>query len=219
MGNVKVKTRDDYFASLEHERVLVEFSKDGDSPNCPLSWTWDMWIDGEHIDGTCEEASLARAVKDAVGSIDETVGELTVVRDYLMAYEVFGAEPDDGGVHHVISVRESGGRIMSRGFNMLRDYIENDALAMRRSKCREIEHELQREFEDLKVENNTLRVLCDGMYKDMQGVLDMSTDTVFVDSIGTLRDKMDLHMQAMAELGMPPMDYEKRMRELGIEKG
>ena len=62
-----------------------------------------------------------------------------------------------------------------------------------------------------------LRELVDQMYRDMQGVLDMSTDTVFVDSIGTLRDMMDLHMQAMAELGMPPMDYEDRMRELGME--
>lgn len=62
-----------------------------------------------------------------------------------------------------------------------------------------------------------LRELVSQMYRDMQGVLDMSTDTVFVDSIGTLRDRMDLHMQAMAELGVPPMDYEQRMRELGME--
>ena len=54
------------------------------------------------------------------------------------------------------------------------------------------------------------------MYCDMQGVLDMSTDTVFVDTISTLRDKMDWYMQAMAELGMPPADYERRMRELSI---
>lgn len=68
-----------------------------------------------------------------------------------------------------------------------------------------------------KDENATLRELVDQMYSDMQGVLDMSTDTVFVDSIGTLRDKMDWYMQVMNELGMQPADYEKRMRELGME--
>lgn len=72
---------------------------------------------------------------------------------------------------------------------------------------------------DLKTENAKLRELVSQMYNDMQGVLDMSTDTVWVDSIGTLRDRMDYHMQDMAELGMPPADYEKRRRELGIEVG
>lgn len=66
-------------------------------------------------------------------------------------------------------------------------------------------------------ENAKLRELVTMMYRNMQGVLDMSTDTVWVDDIGTLRDEMDYHMQAMAELGMPPADYERRMRELGIE--
>ena len=70
---------------------------------------------------------------------------------------------------------------------------------------------------DLERENVLLRTFVDQMYRDMQGVLDMSTDTVFVDSIGTLRDKMDWYMRVMAELGMPPADYESRMRELGIE--
>ena len=69
---------------------------------------------------------------------------------------------------------------------------------------------------DLERENVLLRTSVSQMYRDMQGVLDMSTDTVFVDSIGTLRDKMDWYMQAMAELGMPPADYEQRMRELGL---
>ena len=73
------------------------------------------------------------------------------------------------------------------------------------------------EFLNLQAENAKLRELVSQMYSDMQGVLDMSTDTVWVDSIGTLRDRMDYHMQDMAELGMPPADYEKRMRELGIE--
>ena len=72
-------------------------------------------------------------------------------------------------------------------------------------------------IEALESENAKLRELVALMYRDMQGVLDMSTDTVWVDDIGTLRDEMDYHMQAMAELGMPPADYERRMRELGIE--
>ena len=69
---------------------------------------------------------------------------------------------------------------------------------------------------DLERENAKLRELVDQMYRDMQRVLDMSTDTVFVDTIGTLRDKMDWYMQAMADLGMPPADYKQRMRELGL---
>ncbi len=92
---VKVKAGGDgYFASLENERVLLELTKDGDSPNCPLSWTWDMWFDGEHIDGTCEEASLHMTVKDVVTSLDKTIAELAGMRDYLCAYEVFGKEPE-----------------------------------------------------------------------------------------------------------------------------
>ncbi len=69
----------------------------------------------------------------------------------------------------------------------------------------------------LEAENAKLRELVALMYRDMQGVLNISTDTVWVDDIGTLRDAMDYHMQAMAELGMPPTDYERRVRELGIE--
>ena len=76
---------------------------------------------------------------------------------------------------------------------------------------------LEWQVEELEDENDKLLKLVSQMYRDMQDVLDMSTDTVFVDSIGTLRDRMDLHMQAMAELGVPPMDYEQRMRELGME--
>lgn len=67
-------------------------------------------------------------------------------------------------------------------------------------------------------ENDKLRALVNQMYRDMQGVLDMSSDTVWVDAIGTLRDEMDHHMQDMSALGIPPMDYEHRMRELGIEE-
>lgn len=92
--SVKVKTDGDMFASLEHERVLVELSKDGDSPNCPRSWTWELWFDGAAIDGTSEEASLATSVKDAAGSINQIISELTEVRDYLVAYGAFGREPE-----------------------------------------------------------------------------------------------------------------------------
>lgn len=91
---MRVKTDGDSFASLEHERVLVEFSKDGDSPNCPRSWTWDLWFDGEHIDGTSDEMSLASSVKDATGSIAEIVSELSEMLEYLKAYGAFGREPE-----------------------------------------------------------------------------------------------------------------------------
>lgn len=73
------------------------------------------------------------------------------------------------------------------------------------------------EVRNERVENNKMMDLVAQMYRDMQGVLDMSSDTVWVDRIGTLRDRMDRHMQAMAELGIPPMDYEDRMQEMGIE--
>lgn len=70
---------------------------------------------------------------------------------------------------------------------------------------------------DMVDENEKLRGLVSSMYRNMQGVLDRSTDTVWVDKIATLRDCMDIHMEKMAELGMPPRDYKSRMRELGIE--
>lgn len=82
-----------YFASLQCGDVLVEFSKDGDSPACPLSWTWCMWHDGNYIDGTIEEMSLARSVKNATAFFDAMIEDLTSVRDYLNAYGVFGKEP------------------------------------------------------------------------------------------------------------------------------
>ena len=93
-ANIRVKTDGDNFASLEHERVLVEFSKDGDSPNCPNSWTWGLWFDGCAIDGTCEEASLAASVKEATASIGQIKRELSGVIDYLTAYGAFGREVD-----------------------------------------------------------------------------------------------------------------------------
>lgn len=73
------------------------------------------------------------------------------------------------------------------------------------------------EIERLAVENIRMRQLVARMYRDMHGVIDCSTDTVFVDRMTTLRDCMDVYMRLMAELGMPPRDYESRRRELGIE--
>lgn len=95
----------------------------------------------------------------------------------------------------------------------------NDELRADLEECR-AENAKLRFARDTWAENDArLRELVRDMYRDMQGVLDMSTDTVWVDDIGTLRDEMDCHMQDMAELGMPPADYERRMRELGIEVG
>ena len=48
---------------------------------------------------------------------------------------------------------------MSKGFDMLRDYIEHDALCMRRRKCCDFEYELQQEFAALESENDKLREL------------------------------------------------------------
>ena len=82
---------------------------------------------------------------------------------------------------------------------------------------REMLDDANADLQELKAENSELRELVNQMYRDMQGVLDMSSDTVWVDAIGTLRDRMDYHMQVMSALGIPPMDCEYRMRELGVE--
>lgn len=71
--------------------------------------------------------------------------------------------------------------------------------------------------DEMESENARLRELVALMYRNMQGVLDCSTDTVFANDFMTLRDHMDECMDAMAELGMPPRDYESRRRELGLE--
>lgn len=92
-----------------------------------------------------------------------------------------------------------------------------DQLEAENDKLRELGKQYELVIVDYRAEVAKLRELVSQMYNDMQGVLDMSTDTVWVDNIGTLRDRMDYHMQDMAELGMPPADYEKRMHELGIE--
>lgn len=65
-------------------------------------------------------------------------------------------------------------------------------------------------------ENTKLRNEVANMYREMQGVLDMSSDTVWVDKFGTLRDHMDAHMESMRDLGIQPPDYDQRMRELGL---
>lgn len=91
---VKVKTDGDDFAMLEHERALIEFTKDGDSPNCPRSWTFGLWFDGKYICGTADEASLAKTVEEATDSISAIINELTTIRDYLIAYGAFGKEPE-----------------------------------------------------------------------------------------------------------------------------
>jgi hypothetical protein len=52
---------------------------------------------------------------------------------------------------------------MSKGFDMLRDYIENDALCMRRRKCCDFEYELQQEFAALESENASLRGAMKGL--------------------------------------------------------
>lgn len=70
----------------------------------------------------------------------------------------------------------------------------------------------------LTAENAKLRNEVANMYREMQGVLDMSSDTVWVDKLGTLRDHMDAHMESMRELGIQPPDYDQRMRELGLAR-
>lgn len=90
-----------------------------------------------------------------------------------------------------------------------------------RDNCDGFKDSMRKEFRKLdeyvssiETENAKLRELVSSMYRNMQGVLDRSTDTVWVDKIATLRDCMDGHMEVMAELGIPPRDYEDRMREL-----
>jgi len=70
---------------------------------------------------------------------------------------------------------------------------------------------------EVEAENAKLRELVALMYRNMQGVLDCSTDTVFANDFMTLRDHMDECMEVMADLGMPPRDYESRRRDLGLE--
>ena len=95
MSEVIVRTANSGdFARLEYERVMLDFDKDGDSPNCPWSWMWEVWFDGDYVEGTATEMSLHGCVKDAIASIDDIIAEWKAVRDYLVAYEVFGKEPE-----------------------------------------------------------------------------------------------------------------------------
>lgn len=82
------------FAQLVYERVMLELSMDGDSPACPRSWTWGMWFDGAYIDGSCEETSLNGCVKDTIRAIDDIMGEMRAMRDFLTTCEIFGKEPE-----------------------------------------------------------------------------------------------------------------------------
>lgn len=95
MKRVKVRTTDSGdFAQLTCERVLLELSKDGDSPNCPMSWTWGAWFDGSYVEGTCDEMSLHGCILDAIESLDGIIGEVQAMREFLAACEVFGKEPE-----------------------------------------------------------------------------------------------------------------------------
>ena len=88
--SVEVYTDGDNIARLECGRALVEFSKDGDSPSCPNSWTWGFWFDGDCILGTSEENALSLAVDDATNEIGRACGELAALVEYLIAYGAFG---------------------------------------------------------------------------------------------------------------------------------
>ena len=91
---VSIRTDGDTFATLEAGAALVELTKDGDSPNCPFSWTWGVWYDGCQLDGSCDEASLSSTTTDAIVTIGEAVDQLASVRDYLIAFGAFGKEPE-----------------------------------------------------------------------------------------------------------------------------
>ena len=93
-AKVKVKTNNDDYALFEHERAVVEFEKDGDSPACPNSWKWCAVFDGQLVEGCYEEQSFAASVKDATESITCVIDELTAIRDYLTAFGAFCREPE-----------------------------------------------------------------------------------------------------------------------------
>lgn len=69
-NSVAVKTDGDNFASIEYGMVLVEFSKDGDSPSCTNSWTYGIWYDGQYLDGTSEEMSFAEAMQEVAYALN-----------------------------------------------------------------------------------------------------------------------------------------------------
>lgn len=97
---------------------------------------------------------------------------------------------------------------MSKGFELLRDYVEHDALCMRRRKCCDFEHELQQEFAALEAENEALRELARG-YGEVAGCLchkhprcDVPYESCRFDTGGRV-----------CELGM----LNRRAGELGVE--
>lgn len=93
---VRVSTDADGFASMTCERALVELSKDGDSPNCPHSWTYAVWFDGDPVVSSCDETTLERCVDAAASAIDEIIAEYSALRDYLVAYARLGWTPTEG---------------------------------------------------------------------------------------------------------------------------
>lgn len=84
---VSVKTDGDMFASFECGAALVELSKDGDSPNCPNSWTWGLWYDGEYLSGTAEEGSFAESVSEALNEVGTIIDEFRALQEHIDAYE------------------------------------------------------------------------------------------------------------------------------------
>ena len=92
MNCVTVKTDGDNFAKLKCGDVVLEFEKDGDSPACPNSWTWEVWVDGVPFDCNDNEASLAFAAKDAAVNLGTVADMFEALRDYLVAYGAFGKE-------------------------------------------------------------------------------------------------------------------------------
>lgn len=92
---MRVRTDGDMFANLECERALIEFTKDGDSPACPNSWTYELWFDGNLIENNTLEASLAGNVATAIADIGGVISELSGLRDYLIAYGAFGKGPEE----------------------------------------------------------------------------------------------------------------------------
>ena len=78
-----IYTDKDDFISIQIERVLVEFTQDGDSDCYPNSWTYGIWFDGEYIEGTSDEMSYEDAViavEDAlvrmIDEVDEAIYQM-----------------------------------------------------------------------------------------------------------------------------------------------
>lgn len=94
-AKVNLQSNGESFAGIEADAAYVEFSKDEDSPACPRSWTWGLWYDGNYLEGSCDETSFASSMTEAREAVANAIEQLTSVRDYLIAFEVFGREPGD----------------------------------------------------------------------------------------------------------------------------